>query len=340
MKALILRRFGGPDVFEPADMPAPEPGPGEVLVRVRACALNHLDVWVRKGLNDPATFMPHICGSDVAGEVAEVGVGVTSLKAGQRVVVQPGICPDPDHGGDESSHPGYDILGMRRQGGYAEFVCAPARNVLPVSDRYDFVHWAATPLVFTTAWHMLFDRAQLKPGETVLVQAGGSGVGIAAIQMAKVAGARVLTTVGSPEKFDKARALGADEVIDYVTTDLVTEVRRLTDRRGVDVVIEHVGGDTFLKSLKCLSPKGRLVTCGATAGPKVEIDIRALFTRQTTVLGSFMGNLRDYKQALALLETGKLKPVVDSTFPLEKAGEAHRRLEDRRAFGKVVLEVE
>lgn len=287
--------------------------------------------------------LPHIPGSDVAGEVARVGDGVTSVKVGERVMLQPGIsCGQCEKclAGDDNLCKSYTILGELVDGGCAEYVKAPAMNCVPIPDGVSFEEAAAFPLVSLTAWHMLIARANLKPAETVLVLAAGSGVGSAAIQIAKASGAWVIATAGSDAKLAKARELGADEVINHSTQKIATEVKRLTARRGVDVVFEHVGEATWNESVRSLTPGGRLVTCGATAGFNGAIDLRYLFTRQISLLGSFMGSKADLLAAVEFLKRGLLKPVVDVVLPLEKCAEAHRRLEDREQFGKLVLRVE
>lgn len=340
MKAVFFRQHGGLEVLESGYQPEPSPGHGEVLVRVKACALNHLDLWTRQGMPGIKIPLPHILGCDVSGEAAKLGHGVRGIKAGQRVVVAPGIscgrC-SPCRAGWDSLCDEYKILGLQVNGGYAEWVKVPARNVIPVSKKLTFEEWASVPLVFLTAWHMLVTRARLKKGESVLVHAAGSGVGGAAIQIAKHLGARVFTTVGSPEKIKPAKALGADEVINYREKDFSVEVKRLNKNRGVDVVFEHIGPETFQKSLASLCRKGRLVTCGVTSGPLVNLDLRFLFVRQLSVLGSYMGGLKELHRILRRMEGKKLKPVVDKVFPLKDAREAQARMLERKNFGKIVL---
>jgi len=337
MKAIRFHRHGDPDVLCYEDVPDPEPAAGEVLVRVRACALNHLDLWQRRGL--PGMVLPHIPGSDVAGEI--VRSAAAGIREGQRVMLQPGLscgrCEACLSGAD-SLCPAYDIVGYRSDGGYAELVKVPAANVVPLPDRIGFREAAAFPLTFLTAWHMLVTRAGLQPGETVLVLAAGSGVGQAAIQVARLHGARVIATAGTDEKLARARALGADEVVNHYTQDLAEEVRRLTGRRGVDVVCEHVGQAVWDKCVRSLARGGRLVTCGATTGPDVGIDLRQLFARQISLLGSYMGSKGELLRAARLFFDGRFEPVVDRAFPLAEAAAAHRHLEDKHQFGKVVLE--
>jgi NADPH:quinone reductase-like Zn-dependent oxidoreductase len=343
MKAIVYAEHGGPEVLKYTDAPAPVIGPGEVLVRVRACALNHLDLWLRRGVPSLKIPLPHIPGSDVAGEVARVGAGVTNVKVGERVMLQPGIsCGQCEKclAGEDSLCRDYKILGEMVDGGCAEFVKAPAINCVAIPEGVSLENAAAFPLVSLTAWHMLITRAKLKPAETVLVLAAGSGVGSAAIQIAKASGAWVIATAGSDAKLARVRELGADQTINHSTQKIATEVKRLTGRRGVDVVFEHVGEATWNESIRSLVPGGRLVTCGATAGYNGNIDIRYLFTRQIALLGSFMGSKSDLLAALEFLKRGLLKPVIDVVLPLEKCAEAHRRLENREQFGKIVLKVD
>jgi NADPH:quinone reductase-like Zn-dependent oxidoreductase len=312
-----------------------------VLVRVRACALNHLDIWERRGLPRVTIPMPHISGSDVAGDV--VAAAARGVSSGGRVMLQPGVscgrcaaclsCRD-----NECER--YEVLGYRNHaGGYAELVKVPVQNLIPIPDRIDYVQAAAFPLTFLTAWHMLIARAGLKRGEDVLVLAAGSGVGQAAIQIACLHGARVFATAGSDEKLERARALGAVEVIHHHKQDIADEIKRLTNRRGVDVVIEHVGEATWPKSVRSLARGGRLVTCGATTGPAGQLDLAALFAKQLTIQGSYMGTKGELLRAARFFFDGRLKPVIDRTFPLAEAAAAQRRMEESEQFGKIVLEV-
>ena len=337
MKAIRFHAHGEVDVLRYEEVPDPEPQPGEVLVRVRGCALNHLDLFQRRGI--PGITLPHVPGSDIAGEI--VRSTVPSVDEGQRVMLQPGLSCGRCRAclsGNDNLCSSYDILGYRSEGGYAELVTAPAGNVIPLPDGVGFREAAAFPLTFLTAWHMLIARAMLRAGETVLVLAAGSGVGQAAIQVACLHGARVIATAGSEVKLARARELGAHEVINHYTQDIVEEVRRLTDRRGVDVVCEHVGEATWAAALKCLQRGGRLVTCGATTGPHVSIDLRHLFMKELSFLGSHMGTKGELLRASALFFEGRLRPVVDQVFPLEAAAEAQKRLERKEHFGKIVLE--
>ena len=338
MKVVRFHEHGALEVLRYEEVPDPEPGPGEVLVRVRACALNHLDLWQRRGI--PGVPLPHCPGSDVAGEVVR---GEThGVAEGQRVLVQPGIsCGRCDAclGGEDNLCRSYGLVGYQSEGGYAELITVPVENIVPIPDRVGFVEAAAFPLTFLTAWHMLMTRAELRPGETVLILAAGSGVGQAAIQVARAHGARVIVTAGSEQKLARARALGAHEGIDHYSQDIAKEVRRFTDRRGVDIVFEHVGQATWEQSMKSLRRGGRLVTCGATTGPGVSIDIRHLFSRQISLVGSYMGSKGELLRAAELFFDGTFAPVIDHTYPLEAAAEAQGRLEDKAQFGKIVLEM-
>jgi NADPH:quinone reductase-like Zn-dependent oxidoreductase len=340
MKAIVFEQHGGPEVLRYADVPAPEVRSGEVLVRVQACALNHLDLWVRGGIPGVAFPLPHIPGSDVAGVVVKIGSNVTSAQEGQKVLLAPGVSCGKCAAclaGKDNQCPQFTNLGYLIDGGCAEFVRCPEVNCFPYPDSLSFEQAAAVPLVFQTAWHMLLTRAQLQPAEEVLVLGAGSGVGSAAIQIAKMLGCRVIATGGNEAKLAKARELGADEVINHKTQSIKTEIRRLTGKRGVDVVFEHVGTATWDDGVASLARGGRLVTCGATTGYDAKIDLRFLFSRQLSILGSYMGTKSEFATVLKLVATGKLKPVVDRVFPLAECAAAHTYLESGGQFGKVVL---
>ena len=342
MKAIVFHQHGAPDVLKYEDAADPVIRASDVLVRVKACALNHLDLWVRRGLPNVPIPLPHIPGSDVAGEIAKIGADVTTVRVGQKVVLGPlvscGKCTACVAGLDNHCRQATN-LGYLIDGGCAEFVRAPEVNCLPSPENLKWEEAASIPLVFQTAWHMLVGRAELQPGEDVLILGAGSGVGIAAIQIAKFLGARVITTAGSDEKLAKARELGADHLINHKTQKIRDEVRRITNKRGVDVVFEHVGTATWEDSLASLAPGGRLVTCGATTGYDAKVDLRFLFSRQLSLLGSYMGTKSELRTALKLVAAGKLKPIVDRVFPLAEAAAAHAYLESGSQFGKVVLRV-
>jgi NADPH:quinone reductase-like Zn-dependent oxidoreductase len=341
MKAVVVREHGGPEALLLEERPLPEPGPGEVRVRVRAVALNHLDIWVRRGVPGHPFPLPLVPGCDVAGTVDALGPGGhPRFKAGDPVLVAPGVscgaCAECARGDDHLCRD-YGILGETRDGGCAEYAVVPSRNLLPHPAGMEPAMAAAIPLVFLTAWHMVVERARVRPGETVLVHAAGSGVSSAAIQVAKVHGARVIATAGSDAKAEKARGLGADEVVNYRVKDFAAEVRRLTAKRGVDVIVDHVGPDTWEGNVRSLARGGRLVLCGSTSGFEVKTDTRFLFFKNLSLLGSTMGGRGELHEVLRLVEAGKLRPVVDSVLPLAEVREGHRRLEAREAFGKVVL---
>ena len=340
MKAAIFRQHGGPEVLEYADVPEPQIRANEVLVEVKACALNHLDMFARGGLPGIEISLPHILGNDIAGVVREVGDLVTWVKSGHEVMVQPGVscghCEACLTGQDNLCRE-YDIIGYRRNGGYAQFVAAPGVNIIPKPATLSWEEAAALPLVTLTAWHMLVTRANVQPGEDVLVHAAGSGVGSVAIQIAKLRGARVITTASTDEKLAKARELGADQTINYTRDDWPKEVRRLTNKKGVDVVVEHTGAATWAGSISALKNNGRLVTCGATSGFDAHTDLRQVFYRHLSLLGSFMGSKGELLEAMKFVREGRIRAVVDRVLPLSEARQAHELIEDRAQFGKIVL---
>ena len=342
MRAIVIREHGGTDRLERAELPDPDPHAGEAIVRVRAVALNHLDLWVRRGVPGHKFSLPIIPGAEVAGLIEQVAENDRGWKAGDEVLIAPGyscgLCFACLSGNDPLCLSS-GIFGENRNGGCAEKIAVPIRNLLPKPAALSFVQAAALPLDMLTAWHMLVARARLRPGETVLVHAGGSGVGSAAIQIAKLWGATVFATAGSAEKAERAKELGAEQTILYRETDFLGEVRRLTNKRGVDVVFEHVGAETFDRSLKSLARGGRLVTCGATTGGEATINIRLIFFKLLSILGSTMGSLAELHEIMRHVEAGRLRPVVDRVLPLDQIAEGHRVLEEREAFGKVVLEV-
>ena len=333
MKAVRFHQHGGPEVLTFEDAPEPEPRAGHALVRVRACALNHLDIWQRRGIERVTIPFPHISGADVAGEV---------IGTGARVMLQPGLscgtCASCLAGRDNRCAT-YDVLGYQSDGGYAELVSVPDANLIPIPAHISFIDAAAFPLTFLTAWHMLFNRARVEEGDVVLVLAAGSGVGQAALQLARHAGAFVIATAGSAEKAALAASLGADATINHAGEDVAAAVKRITSGRGADVVVEHVGAATWDASVRSLRKGGRLVTCGATTGHDAAVDLRHLFGRQLSLLGSYMGEKAELLKAARLFFGGIVRPVIDRVFPLAEAQDAHRYLEARQQFGKVVLEL-
>jgi len=338
MKAVRIHQFGGPEVLTYEEIPDPKPRKDQVLVRVRACAMNHLDLWVRKGL--PGVNLPHILGSDIAGEIVEVGEYITDFKPGQRVLIAPmHFC---NHcakcvAGLQNQCRQFTVLGNGVDGGNCELFAVPAVNVIPIPDSLGFNEAASVPLVFVTAWHMLTGRAAIRVGQTVLVLGANSGVGIAAIQIAKLFRARVITTAGDERKMQRARELGADFVINHYQQKISQEVRTITQGEGVDIVVEHVGPATFQESMRSLKPGGTLVTCGATTGPKTDLELRFLFSRQLSLLGSYMGTMGELHEVLGHVFAGRVKPVIDRVFPLQEIRAAHEYLEQSQMFGKVVL---
>jgi NADPH:quinone reductase-like Zn-dependent oxidoreductase len=339
MKAILIREHGGLDKLEITDVPDAIARPGEAVVRVRAVALNHLDIWLRRGVPGHKFPLPMIPGSEVAGVVESVDD--PRWKAGDEVIVAPGyscgLCTACLSGNDPICR-NFGLFGETVSGGAAEKMAVPIRNLIRKPAALSFAEAAAIPLDMLTAWHMLIARAQLRPGETVLVQAGGSGVGSAAIQIAKLWGATVYATAGTATKAARAKALGADETIVYTDHDFVDEVRRLTAKRGVDIVFEHVGGETFEKSLRALAKGGRLVTCGSTSGGEVTINLRLIFFKLLSILGSTMGSLAELHEIMKFVESGRLHPVIDRILPISEVAEGHRILEAREAFGKIVFE--
>ncbi len=337
MKAVRIHEFGGPEVLKYEDIPEPELRQDHVLVQVKACALNHLDLWIRKGI--PGIKLPLILGSDVSGVIVRVGEYITDLKEGQRVLLAPmrscyhcEFCVRGEH----SFCRQFSVRGQFIQGGDCEYVAVPRVEVIPIPDALTFDDAASVPLVFLTAWHMLVTRAKIHHGQTVLVLGAGSGVGTAAIQICKMLGCTVITTAGNEHKLELARKLGADYTIDHYKQKISDEVKKII-KPGVDVVFEHTGQVTWPESLRSMRIGGTLVICGATTGPEAKLDLRVLFTRQLSFLGSFMGTLGDLHEVLKYVFNGELKPVVDRAFPLREAAQAHEYLEKGEQFGKVVL---
>jgi NADPH:quinone reductase-like Zn-dependent oxidoreductase len=340
MKAARIHEHGGPEVLIYEDVPEPPWKATEILLRVRATALNHLDLWVRKGIPGMRTPLPHVLGSDIAGEVVQTGDLCERIRPGQRVLLSPALscrqCVQCFQGRDNQCRR-YVLFGTTIAGGNQEFMTAPEYAAIPIPNDLSYEEAAAAPLVFLTAWHMLFGRAKLEPGETVLILSASSGVGSAAIQLAKLFHCHVIATAGNDEKLQKARELGADDVIDHYRQDIAEEVKRITRRRGVDVVVEHVGAATWGKSLECMAANGRLVTCGATTGYDVRLDLRFLFSRQQSLLGSYMGTMGELHRVLQFVFRKQVRPVIDSVMPLSEIRAAHERLENREQFGKIVL---
>jgi NADPH:quinone reductase-like Zn-dependent oxidoreductase len=343
LKAVLFRQHGGPDKLSYEDIAAPKIGAQDVLVRVKACALNHLDIWIRQGNPAYPMPLPHVPGSDIAGVVEQVGEQVEGVTVGDRALVSPGLsCWRCDQclAGRDNLCRSFGIIGAITHGGYAEYVKVPFRNVLQIPGNLSFEQAAAFPLVSVTASHMLFALAHLQLGETVLIMGAGSGVGSMAVQMAKLAGARVITTVGSDDKIPKAVVLGADAVIHHGREKVSERVRLLTEGRGVDVVIEHIGPDVWDSCLESLVKGGRLITCGATTGGDVKLNLRYIFSRQLTIKGSYMGTRAELVKATELMGQGRLIPVIDRTYPLQEAKAAQEQLISRKFFGKIVLTVQ
>jgi NADPH:quinone reductase-like Zn-dependent oxidoreductase len=340
MKAARIHQHGSPEVLVYEDVPDPKIKANQILLRVKACSLNHLDLFVRAGIPGMKFAMPHILGCDIAGEVVEVGELCERVKPGWRVLLSPGVsCRQCDQcaAGRDNFCRRYTIFGYGIDGGDAELVAAPEWTAIQIPDDLSFEEAAAAPLVFLTAWHMLVGRAKLQLGEDVLVLAASSGVGQAATQIAKLHHCRVIATAGSEAKLAKARELGADHVIDHYNQDISAEVKKFTGKRGVDVVFEHVGAATWPKSLESLAPAGRLVTCGNTTGWDVKLDLRFLFSKQWSLLGSFMGTLGELHAVLKFVFRKELKPVIDKVYPLSEIRAAHERLENKEQFGKVLV---
>ncbi len=339
MRAAIFHEHGGPEVVRIEEVPTPRPCPGEVLVQVKAAAMNHLDLWIRRGLPIDTT-MPHIGGSDIAGVIAEVGEGVDAARVGERVVVNPslwdGTC-EWCRRGQESMCVGFRILGEHTNGGFAEYVAAAADHVYRLPDGYSFASAAALPISYMTAWRALHSRARLQPAEDVLILGASGGTAVAAVQIAVGMGARVFAVTGGAENVERVRALGASFIYDRAEQDWAAAVHADTGKRGVDVVVENVGAATWKGSLRALVQGGRLVTYGATTGPKVEIDLRAVFWKQVSILGSTMASKAEFEAMLQAAFSGAFDPVIDTVLPLDDARTAHERLEAGGQFGKIVL---
>jgi NADPH:quinone reductase-like Zn-dependent oxidoreductase len=342
MKTVFINQHGDESVLQYGELPDPVAGAGQVLVEIKACALNHLDLWVRRGLPALKVPMPHILGSDISGVVAQVGAGISHVQVGQEVVLSPGVscghC-EPCLSGADNNCREYGVLGEHVAGGYAQFITVPAQNIVPKPPNLNFVEAASFPLTFLTAWHMLVANCQIRPGDWVLILAAGSGVGVAAIQIAKLHHATVIAAAGSEAKLEKAKALGADFLINYEKQNFREEVRRLTDKRGVDIVFEHVGEKTWDDSIKSLANGGKIVTCGATTGYRAVTDLRYVYFRNLKIFGNLMGSKSEVRRIAEFFKAGQFRPVIDRVLLLAEAPEAHRILANREQFGKVVLEI-
>ncbi len=340
MRAVVFHAHGPAENLTIEEMPLPAAGPGEVVVKVRACGVNRLDLRLREGKVGAVVGLPHISGSEIAGDVAEIGAGVGGIALGERVVVAPyTFCGKCEYclTGQESVCVRSNIVGLSSDGGYAQYVSVPATNVLPLPEGVSYEAAAAVALAGLTAWHALVTQARVRPGETVLVHSAGSGVGSAGIQMARLAGARVITTASTNAKLASGRELGADEGVNYSDCDFSQEVRRITNKRGVDVVLEHIGAETWEKSGACLARNGRLVICGTTSGEYASTNLWNLFAKQLRILGSYGGSRTELRTVLDLVARSRLRPVIAAVLPLEKAAEAQRLMEDRAQFGKIIL---
>ena len=341
MKALYFEKHGDLEVIQYGEVPDPAPASGEVVVRVGACSINHLDIWVRRGWPGLKLEMPHWCGADVAGEIIELGKDVSGWKLGQRVVVDPGVSVFEDEftrRGEDSLSPGYHILGEHRRGGAAEYLAISAANLALMPDNIEYPQAAAPLLVTLTAWRMLIHRAGLLAGESVLVVGSGGGVNTMAVQIAKLAGAKVYVVAGNAQKAKKAKELGADIVLDRSRLNWGSEIYKITEKRGVDVVVDNVGQATINTSMMAVRRGGRIVIVGNTSGPQAEIDIRYIFGKQISLIGSTMGSHQDFHDINRLLWSGKLQPIIDSVMPLSDGKKAYDMMENSEQFGKIVLE--
>jgi NADPH:quinone reductase-like Zn-dependent oxidoreductase len=341
MKAAIFHEYGGLDVLKIEDVPVPEIGPDDALVRVRACGLNRLDLIMREGVTPVKAPLPHIGGSEIAGEIARLGENVRGFSEGQQVVVAPYLLDpayDPSTGGDEElARLNGDILGLRTDGGHAEYVRVPGSSLVPMPEELTFEEAAAQTLTTITAWHALVVKSGIRPGEMVLVLSVGSGTGAAAVQVAKLWGAQVIATSSNNENLEKAKELGADYVINYTERDFAKEVRNITNRRGADIVLEHVGRETWDKSLASVARNGRIAVCGTTTGGDASLNLSTLFARQIMIIGSYGGTKEELQEVLKLTADGRLKPVIDRTYSLDEIKAAHQRLDARHQFGKIII---
>jgi NADPH:quinone reductase-like Zn-dependent oxidoreductase len=342
MKAAALREYGGVERLNVEDLPEPKASRNEFIVQVHSAALNHLDVWVRKGRVGQNLKMPHILGSDAAGVVIETGAGTHGVNVGDEVMINPGLscgCCEYCSRGEQSECLSFGIVGMSRLGTFAEKVAVPFQNVWPKPEHLDFNEAAALPLAYQTAWRMLQARAGLRAGDTVLIHGIGGGVAIACLQLAKLAGAAVIATSSSDEKIEKAKMLGADYGINYKSEKVSEKVKKITNGRGVDIVVDTVGASTLPVDFDVVRRGGRVVLCGVTSGAVCEINLQSLYWNQLTILGSTMGSDEDFRQMLKAVISAKLKPIIDSVYPLENVREAMTRMEQGAQFGKIVLKV-
>ena len=340
MKAVVFDRHGGPEVLRSEDVPEPAPARGDVVIEVKAASINHIDIFLRRGMPGIKVPMPKIIGSDAAGVIREIGLEVSGLRIGQRVTINPGIsCGHCEFcaAGFGSQCLAYAMVGENTDGAYAQLLKVPSHIVLPIPDSISFEDAAAAPLVFMTAWSMMVNKGNIRPGEDVLILGAGAGVGTAAIQIAKMVGCRVFATASTEEKLQRAKQLGADFLINYKTEEFDKKVRDLTNRRGVDVVVDYIGADTWVRSLRSARRGGRILTCGATTGFAPQTDLRQIFFRQVQVIGSTMGSHREFLDVMKCVFRGQLKPVIDRVLPLEEARKGHELIEARAVFGKIVL---
>ena len=340
MKAVVFEHHGTPEVLEYKEVPDPKPKRGEVLIQVKATSINHIDIFLRRGMPGIKVPMPKIVGSDAAGVVREIGPEVSGLTVGQHVTINPGIsCGRCEFcaAGFGSQCLSWAMVGEHTDGAYAELVAVPAHIVLPIPDSLSFEEAAAAPLVFLTAWSMMVVKGNIRPGEDILILGAGAGVGTAAIQIAKMVGCRVFATASTDEKLERARQIGADVLINYKNTEFDRAIRELTNKRGVDVVVDYVGADTWVRSLRSARRGGRVLTCGATTGFDPQTDLRQIFFRQVQVIGSTMGSPRDFLDVMKCIFRGQLRPVVDRALPLSEARKGHELVEQRAVFGKIVL---
>ncbi|MGR3179164.1 MAG: zinc-binding dehydrogenase [Candidatus Anammoxibacter sp.] len=343
MKAVVFHEHGGTEKLVYEDFPDPQAGVDDVIVKVRSCSINHIDIWIRQGIPAYKMDLPHVSGCDVSGVVEDVGKNVADVNVGDKVIVAPGLsCFKCDEciSGNDNLCDSFKIFGAGTHGGYAEFVKAPSNSIIQMPNSLTFVESAAFPLTFLTAYHMLVSRIDLRVGQNILIIAAGSGIGTAAVRIAKLLGARVIATVGSEEKVEKLEIMGVDDIINYNQEDFAKRVLDLTDGRGVDAVFENVGPETWEKSISCLAKNGKLVTCGATSGPNVDISLRTLFMKQLAIYGSVMGTRKELFEIIRFVLAGELRITIDSVFELKNARKAQEKMLARKNFGKIMIEME